>query len=58
MTNRALNRSIAALLFLGAELLYLATMAPTFSFWDCGEFIATARTLGVPHPPGALLATR
>ncbi|HCD36613.1 MAG TPA: DUF2723 domain-containing protein [Chlorobium sp.] len=55
MTNRVLNRAIAAVLFLGAELLYLATMAPTFSFWDCGEFIATARTLGVPHPPGAPL---
>jgi len=55
MTHRALNRLLAVLLFAAAELLYLMTMAPTLSFWDCGEFIATAYTLGVPHPPGAPL---
>ena len=53
MTHRTINRTLAAVLFLAAEILYFRTMAPTFSFWDCGEFIATAFTLGIPHPPGA-----
>jgi hypothetical protein len=55
MTHRTINRTLSAALFLAAEILYLATMAPTFSFWDCGEFIATSYTLGIPHPPGSPL---
>lgn len=41
--------------FFIAAFTYLLTIEPTASFWDCGEFIATAVKLEVGHPPGAPL---
>ena len=51
------NRDIVTgwLLGLAATAVYLLTLEPTASFWDCGEFIAVSYLLQVGHPPGAPL---
>lgn len=41
--------------FAFAAVVYLMTIEPTASFWDCSEFIATSYKLEVGHPPGAPL---
>ncbi len=55
MDYRKQTRLFGAIVWLVALLTYGLTVAPTASFWDCGEFIATANELEVPHPPGAPL---
>lgn len=32
--------------------IYVVTLGPTTAFWDTPEYIAAAKVLGIPHPPG------
>ena len=52
---RKANNLIGWIVFFIALLTYSLTLEETASFWDPGEFIATAYKLEVPHPPGAPL---
>lgn len=54
-TLRLYNRILGWLVFLISATVYLMTIEPTTSLWDCGEFIASAYKLQVGHPPGAPL---
>ena len=49
------NRSFGWGVFTIALLTFVLTVEPTASFWDAGEYIATAAKLQVGHPPGAPL---
>lgn len=48
-----INNIFGWLSFAIATLVYFATLEPTASFWDCGEFIASGNRLEVGHPPGS-----
>ncbi|MBO5656217.1 MAG: DUF2723 domain-containing protein [Rikenellaceae bacterium] len=49
------NRLTGWVVFLVAAVVYLLTIEPSASLWDCMEFIATSYKLEVGHPPGAPL---
>ena len=52
-TFKILDISLGWLVFLVAAVVYLMTLEPTVSFWDCGEFISSSNKMQVGHPPGA-----
>ena len=50
-----INRIISLCIAVLASLVYLLTIEPTTSFWDCGEFIASSYKLEVGHAPGNMV---
>lgn len=52
MNHKLLRNIVGAIVFLISLIVFLMTVQPSVSFWDCGEFIAASHYLQVPHPPG------
>ena len=50
---RIWNNITGWVVFAVSLLVYILTIEPTVSFWDCGEFILCSYRLEVGHPPGA-----
>lgn len=55
MNFRKVNNITGWVVFVVASLVYILTAEATASFWDTGEFIASAYKVQLPHPPGAPL---
>ncbi len=55
MNFRKVNNLVGWITFAIATFVYLKTMEPTASFWDCGEFLSCAYKIEVGHSPGAPL---
>ena len=52
-TFTKLNNLMAWLAFAVAAVVYVLTVEPTASLWDCPEFITCGYKLEIGHPPGA-----
>ena len=57
MNFRKVNNITGWIICVIACLVYILTAEASGSFWDTGEFIASAHKLQLPHPPGAPLFT-
>lgn len=55
MNYSKVNNIVGWVCFLIATITYVLTLEPSASFWDCGEFIASAYRMQVVHQPGAPL---
>jgi len=55
MTYSKINNLTGWFCFAVATITYILTLEPSVSFWDCGEFIASALKMQVVHQPGAPL---
>ena len=52
---KRINTIFGWLMFVAALVVYILTLEPSVSLWDCGEFISASYRLQVVHPPGAPL---
>ena len=52
MNSKKLYYVIGGFVFFASLIVGMMTVQPSVPFWDCGEFIASAYGLQVPHPPG------
>lgn len=55
MNYSKINNIVGWFTFLIASAVYILTLEPSASFWDCGEFISAAYKLQIVHQPGAPL---
>jgi hypothetical protein len=53
MDFKKVNNIVGWAVCVFASAVYVMTMEPTGSFWDCGEFVSSCFKLQIPHPPGA-----
>ncbi len=50
---KLINNVVGWLVFFVAAFVYVSTIEPTASWWDCGEYISASYKLMVGHEPGA-----
>lgn len=57
MNFKKVNNLTGWAVFVIAMVTYMLSREARGSLWDCGEFVACAFKLGMPHPPGAPMFT-
>jgi hypothetical protein len=55
MNQQRINNLTGWAIFALSLIVYVLTLEPTLSLWDCGEFLLSAWKLEINHSPGAPL---
>lgn len=55
MNQQRINNLAGWAVFIVSLVVYILTLEPTLSLWDCGEFLVSAYKLEINHSPGAPL---